>query len=62
MTMNLKNAFAPHIRRTDRASFMSLDVLITLVPLAIFSSVYYGARPVLLMLVGVGTAVVCETL
>ncbi len=60
--MNLKNAFAPHIRRTDRASFMSLDVLITLVPLAIFSSVYYGARPVLRMLVGVGTAVVCETL
>ena len=41
---------------------MSLDVLITLVPLAIFSAVYYGFRPVLLILIGIGTAVVCETL
>ncbi len=60
--MNLKNAYAPHIRRTERSSLMSLDVLITLVPLAIFSAVYYGFRPVLLILIGIGTAVVCETL
>ena len=60
--MNLKNAYAPHIRRTERSSLMSLDMLITLVPLAIFSAVYYGFRPVLLILIGIGTAVVCETL
>ena len=62
MTMTLDNACAPHIRRTERAAYMSLDVLIAMIPLCIFSAVYYGFRPVLLILVSLVTAVACETL
>lgn len=60
--MTLNKGFAPHLRRTERASYMSLDVLITLIPLCIFSSVYYGFRPVLLVLTGMITAMACELL
>lgn len=60
--MTLKKEFAPHLRRTERASYMSLDVLVALVPLAIFSAVYYGFRPVLLMLTAMITAMACECL
>lgn len=59
--MTLKTGAAPHIRRTDRACHMSADVLITLVPLCIFSAVYYGMRPVLLVLAGMLSAMFCET-
>lgn len=58
----LKKEFAPHLRRADRSSYMSLDVLVALIPLAIFSAVYYGFRPVLLMLTGMITAMACECL
>lgn len=58
----LKKEFAPHLRRPERSSYMSLDVLVALIPLAIFSFVYYGFRPVLLMLTGMITAMVCECL
>ena len=60
--MTLKTGFAPHLRRTERSALMSADVLVTLVPLCIFSAVYYGMRPVLLVLTGILTAVTCETL
>lgn len=60
--MMLKTGNAPYLRRTDKASYMTLDVLITLIPLCIFSSVYYGARPVLLVLTGIGTALFSELL
>ena len=59
--MTYKLAHAPHLRRTERASLMSLDVLIALVPLCIFSAVYYGFRPVVIVLTGMVTAVLCET-
>ena len=58
----LKMGLAPHIRRTDKASHMSMDVLITLIPLCVFSTVYYGIRPVLLVLTGMVTAILCETI
>lgn len=58
----LKNAFAPHLRRSDLSAHMSVDVLIALLALCIFSAVYYGFRPVLLVLVGMLSAIVCETL
>lgn len=60
--MTYKLARAPHLRRTDSAAMMNVDVLIALVPLSIFSAVYYGFRPVLLMAVSIVTAVLCETL
>ncbi len=60
--MKLKKAEAPHLRQTERVAYMSLDLLIALVPLCIFSSIYYGLRPVLLVLTGLVTAVVCELL
>lgn len=41
---------------------MSGDVLIALVPLCVFSSVYYGMRPILLVLTGIISAVISETL
>lgn len=60
--MRLKKAEAPHLRQAERATYMSLDLLIALVPLCIFSTVYYGLRPVLLVLTGLVTAVLCELL
>lgn len=62
MTMTLKMASAPHLRLTERSAALSLDVLIALVPLCVFSFVHYGVRPVLLVLTGIVTAVVCELL
>jgi electron transport complex protein rnfD len=58
--MTLKKEFAPHLRRTDRSAYMSLDVLIALIPLCVVSAVYYGFRPVLLVLAGMITAMACE--
>ncbi len=58
--MTLKMANAPHVRLTERSAALSLDVLIALVPLCVFSFVYYGMRPVLLVLIGMGTAMLCE--
>lgn len=60
--MTLKTGYAPHLRRTERASYMSLDVLVTFIPLCIFSYIYYGFRPILLVLSGMLTAMVCECL
>ncbi|MDD2361720.1 MAG: RnfABCDGE type electron transport complex subunit D [Oscillospiraceae bacterium] len=60
--MTYKTARAPHLRRAERASMMCVDVLIALVPLCIFSSVYYGLRPVLLVLTGIISAIISETL
>ena len=62
MTMTLKMASAPHLRLTERSAALPLDVLIALVPLCVFSFVHYGVRPVLLVLTGIVTAVVCELL
>ena len=60
--MNYKLDHAPHLRRAERASMLNADVIIALVPLCIFSSVYYGLRPVLLVLTGMLSSVLCETL
>lgn len=60
--MTFKTAHAPHLRRTDNVRTLNMDVLITIVPLCIFSAVYYGLRPVFLILAGIATAMVCELL
>lgn len=62
MTMTLKNAYAPHLRRTEKSVYMSLDVLIAIVPLCVFSAVYYGARPVIMVGIGMATAMLSETI
>ena len=41
---------------------MAFDVLITMIPLCVFSAVYYGGRPVILVLVGMVSALLCETI
>ena len=60
--MTFKLAHAPHLRRTESAAFMSLDVLVALLPLLLSSAVYYGARPAILVLLGMASAVLCETI
>ena len=59
--MTLKTDHAPYLRRGESSSLVSADILIALIPLCIFSSVYYGLRPVLIVLTGILTAVICET-
>ncbi len=62
MTMSYNTSTAPHLRRHDRASMLCLDVLITLLPLTVFSCVYFGIRPVTVMLVSIGAAIGFELL
>jgi electron transport complex protein RnfD len=58
--MSYKIAQAPFLRRGERGALMSTDVLIALVPLCVFTSAYYGLRPVFLVLTGLTTAVLAE--
>lgn len=53
---------APHVRSADRTSTMSLDVLVAILPLCIFSAVSYGIRPCLFVLAGIASAILCESL
>ncbi|MCL2884107.1 MAG: RnfABCDGE type electron transport complex subunit D [Oscillospiraceae bacterium] len=59
-TSSVSSVYAPHIRSAERLSMRSLDVLLVMVPLCIFSFVNYGWRPVLLVLTGIVAAIVCE--
>ncbi len=56
----MSEILAPHIRQTEKASILCGDVLIALTPLLIFSTVIYGARPLLLALTGMGAALLFE--
>ena len=58
--MSYKIAQAPFLRRGERGELMSTDVLIAHVPLCVFTSAYYGLRPVFLVLTGLTTAVLAE--
>lgn len=51
---------APFLRRTDSTAHMSLIVLIGLLPLCIFSCVYFGYRPALVVLVAMISAFASE--
>lgn len=53
---------APHLRCPERASRMCWDVLIPLLPLTIYSCVYYGLRPLYVMLISVCSAMLFEAL
>ena len=58
--MRFPFAAAPHLRRPERSSALSLHVFIAVIPLGVFSFVNYGLRPVLLLLIAVGAAVLCD--
>lgn len=60
--MNLKTAIAPHIRKTDSARSVMLDVLIPLTMLLIVPLMYNGARVFVLTGVSIVSAMVFETL
>ncbi len=59
--MNFKMAHAPHLRCSERGSQMCADLLIVFAPLCVISAIYYGVRPVLLVLTGLLSAVLFET-
>lgn len=52
----------PHLRQTESASSRCWDMLIPLVPLAVYSCVYYGWRPLIVMLISVVSAMAFEVL
>lgn len=54
------NRPAPHLRRIEEASSRCWDVLIPLVPLVVYSCVYYGLRPLIVMLVSMVSAMLFE--
>lgn len=53
---------APLLRHPEKASHMCWDVLIPLVPLTVYSCVYYGLRPLYVMLISIVSAMVFEVL
>ena len=53
---------APHLRHPEKASLMCWDVLIPLIPLTVYSCVYYGLRPLYVMLISIGAAMAFEVL
>ena len=57
----MNNITAPYIRTEARANRMIWDLLLACIVLGVISTVTYGPRPLLIMLVGCLTALVCET-
>lgn len=53
---------APHLRQAERASYRCWDMLIPLVPLTVYSCVYYGWRPLFVMLISMVAAMLFEVL
>lgn len=53
---------SPHIKHVDTTSSIMLDVIIALLPAAVFGCVMFGIRAVILLLLCVTTAVLFETL
>lgn len=58
--MAFKMTPAPHLRMTERKGSRCFTTALLLLPLLLFAGVYYGMRPVLLVLIGVATANLCE--
>lgn len=56
----LKPSVAPHLREAQRPTYQSFGVLLCLVPLVAFSCLHYGIRPLVLVLIGLGSAVFTE--
>ena len=58
--MNLVNTSSPHIRGTERTDKIMKDVLIALLPTTIAGAYFFGMRALLVVLVSVISAMVCE--
>ncbi len=58
----LKSSVAPHLRLSQRPFYQAGGVLLCLLPVVAFSCLHYGLRPLLLVLIGMVTAMVTETL
>ena len=58
----LRPSVAPHIRDTPRPFYQTGGVLLCMIPLVLFSCLYYGIRPLLLVLTGMAAALLVELL
>lgn len=58
--MALKATPAPYLRNVERTGSRAWTTTLVLLPLTAFSAVYYGFRPVLLILSGIAAANLCE--
>ncbi|MCL2487452.1 MAG: RnfABCDGE type electron transport complex subunit D [Oscillospiraceae bacterium] len=58
--MRFKRGKPPYLRKRDKAVYMRLDVLIALAPLVAFSCIYYGMRPLYVMLHGIISAMLFD--
>ncbi len=58
----LRASVAPHIRLAQRPFYQAGGVLLALVPLVGFSCMYYGIRPLILVLCGMFSAMLVELL
>lgn len=57
----MNNRTAPYIRTEARVSRMRFDMMVAILVLALFSAVTYGPRPLIILLIGCVSAVLCET-
>lgn len=57
MSRNIKSPFIHHSATTGS---LSLDVFIAIVPLAIFSCIFFGIRPLVVAGISILTALICE--
>lgn len=58
--MALKATPAPYLRHVERTGSREWTTVLVLLPLSAFSAVYYGFRPVLLLMAGIAAANLCE--
>ncbi len=56
----LRPSVAPHMRQIHRPFYQAGGVLLCLIPLVVFSCLYYGVRPLLLVVSGILGATVTE--
>ncbi len=58
----LSHSAAPHLRESHRSFYQSGGVLLCMIPLTLFPCLYYGIRPLLLVLCGMLSAILVELL
>ena len=58
----LRPSSAPHLREVHRPFYRTGSVLLCMIPLTLFSCLYYGIRPLLLVLTGMLSAMLVELL
>lgn len=58
----LRPSVAPHLRDVRRPFYHTGGVLLCMIPLTVFSCLYYGVRPLLLVVAGMAAAMLTELL